>query len=109
MAYAPASCIQLLKITSQPFSPQKGCYLLFVFSPLHQIKALSTEYHIILPTKAGSAHRASLKAAAGKVPSAAAVRPVQIRFYAGCQQKLRYEYDYGDYKHIRDTMGKLPK
>lgn len=62
--------------------------LLFVFSPLHQIKEPSSDYHIIPPTKVSSAHSTSLKAAAQNVISAVAVHH---------QQKLGYGYDYGDY------------
>lgn len=61
----------LLNIMSQPFHLQT---LLFALaSPLYQIRALSTSYHIIPPTKASSAHSVSLKAAEEAVVSAAAV------------------------------------
>lgn len=66
-------CIEFLNITSQQFCLET---LLFALaSPLYQNRALSTAYHIIPPTKASSAHKASLRAAEENVVCGAAVRP----------------------------------
>lgn len=79
-------------------SAQKGWGLLFVFIPLHQIKALSTEYLII---------QSKLQQKIEFLQQLYVLS--KYIFYAGCQQKLGYEYDYGDHKHIWDTMGRLQK
>lgn len=52
---------ELLHIASEPVC--FGTLLFTLASPLYQIRALSTAYHIIPPTKASGAHGASLRAA----------------------------------------------
>ena len=70
-------------------SAQKGCCLLVVFIPLHQIKALSTEYLII---------QSQLQQKMEILQQLYVLS--KYIFCAGCQQKLGYEYDYLDHKHI---------
>lgn len=69
-----------------------------VFCPLYQIKVLL--YHMIQPTKASIAHMESCRREF--------VRQLYIMskyiFLSGFQQKLGYEYDYGDYNHKWDSM-----
>lgn len=52
---------ELLHIASEPVC--LGALLFTLASPLYQIRAISTAYHIIPPTKASGAHGASLRAA----------------------------------------------
>lgn len=97
---------ELLHIASEPVC--LGTLLFTLVSPLYQIRALSTAYHIIPPTKASGAHGASLRAAETRKRFWAclpAVHPNTLLHRVGVVWVSLGLYD--DRNHIWDTSSNI--